>query len=78
MSAEGVGADEYRHQCLVRHVINMRLKDRNAAHRFLNGHTDALKKYHRGWNEMHNGSRLDKDVRDQWTLGNRAGAGEWK
>ena len=68
----------YMHQCLVRDVIRMRVKDRTVAHRFLNGYTDSKNKYHKGWNEMHKESTLEKDVRDQWVLGNRGGDSEWK
>ena len=61
---EGEGADQER------------LKDRNAAHRFLNGYTDDKKR--KGWNEMHPTSILDRDVKAQWALGNRGGDKEWK
>jgi len=76
--SEGEGADQERHRCLVRFIIELRIRDRNLAHNFLNGYTDEQKKYHRGWNEMHKESRLDKDVREQWAAGNRGEVNEWK
>jgi len=75
---EGQGADEHRHRCLVREIIKMRIKDRDSAYRWLNGHTDNFGRYHKGWNELHPKSRLEADVRDQWAKGNRGTEGEWK
>lgn len=75
---EGEGEDEHRHRCLVRYVIEIRLKDRNDAHRFLFGGRDGVGKSHRGWNELHPKSRLEEDVKQQWKLGNRGTKGEWK
>ena len=75
---EGEGEDEHRHRCLVRHVIAMRIENRDSAHRWLHGYSDELGKYHKGWNELHPKSRLEEDVRDQWTKGNRGTEGEWK
>jgi hypothetical protein len=62
---EGKGDDESRHQHLVRWVIRMRIKDRDHAHKWL-----------QGWNEKHPGSILESDVIDQWKKGNK-GEG-WK
>lgn len=75
---EGEGDDEFRHRCLVRHVIKVRLKDRNAAHQWLNGYRDGIGKLHKGWVELHPESRLVEDVKQQWSLGNRGEKGEWK
>lgn len=75
---EGQGADEHRYRCLVRHVIKMRLVNRDSAHRWFSGYFDDLGKRHAGWNENHPKSRLDADVRDQWAKGNRGKTGEWK
>lgn len=75
---EGQGADEHRHRCLVRDVIKKRLKNRDSAHRWFNGHVDSQGKRQKGWNELHPKSRLEMDVRDQWAKGNRGKTGEWK
>jgi len=75
---EGQGEDEHRHRCLVREIIRMRMQDRAKAHRWLNGGTDNAGKYHKGWNELHPRSILERDVRDQWSKGNRGEIGEWK
>ena len=64
---EGQGDDKERHQCLVRWVIRMRIKDRDHAHKWL-----------QGWNEKHPSSILEKDVIDQWSKGNQGKEGEWK
>jgi len=77
-SAEGEGEDAFRHQCLVRWVIKRRLQDRASAHNWLKGYTDSDGKYHKGWNELHPGSRLEKDVRIQWMLGNRGADHDWR
>ena len=70
---------EYLHQCLVRWVIALRLKDRASAHRFLEGGFDAkTQKWVDGWNKKHPESTLERDVKSQWTKGNRGGKGEWK
>ena len=75
---EGEGEDEHRHRCLVRHVITMRIENRDSAHRWLHGYSDESGKYRKGWNELHPKSRLEEDVRDQWAKGNRGNQGEWK
>ena len=69
---------EHMHRCLVRWVIQRRIQDRDAAHRWLHGHTDRVGRNHKGWNELHPESRLEQDVRDQWIKGNRGNKGEWK
>lgn len=78
VSKEGEGEDEHRHRCLVRHVIAMRIENRDSAHRWLHGYSDESGKYRKGWNELHPKSRLEEDVRDQWKKGNRGTEGEWK
>ncbi len=60
---EGEGADTHRHRALVCFVIRIRKQDRNRAHEWI-----------KKWNELHAGSRLERDVMAQWELGNR---GEW-
>ena len=75
---EGQGSDEHRHRCLVRDVIKKRLENRDNAHRWFEGHVDSLGKRQKGWNELHPKSRLEMDVIDQWTKGNRGKTGEWK
>jgi len=56
----------------------MRIKNRDSAYRWFNGYVDERGKKHKGWNELHPKSRLELDVRDQWTKGNRGNTGEWK
>jgi hypothetical protein len=62
--------EEHIHKCLVRWLINKRIEDRDGAHKFLYGH--------KGWNEKHPKSTLERDVRDQWAKGNRGDWGDWK
>ena len=69
---------EHMYRCLVREVIKMRIKDRGGAYSWLHGHVDHTGRRHKGWNELHPESNLEKDVRDQWTKGNRGNLGEWK
>ena len=64
---EGQGDDEFRHQCAVRYVINLRKNDRTEAMRLLNN-----------WDEKHPGSRLRNDVMVQWSKGNRGDEGDWR
>jgi hypothetical protein len=66
------------HRCLVRWVIKRRIQDRDAAHRWITGHTDHTGRRNKGWNELHPKSTLEQDVRDQWVKGNRGNEGEWK
>jgi len=68
---EGEGDDQERHRCLVRYVIRMRLSDRDRAHKWLNGKSDGKGGWVRGWNDMHPGSILERDVIEQWKRGNR-------
>ena len=61
---------EYRHQCEVRTVIRWRMEDRNRA---LNYMEEVKKKRGKEAGEM-----LERDVRDQWTKGNRGAEGDWR
>ena len=69
---------EHMYRCLVRTVITMRLKDRDGAYRWLRGYSDSTGRWKKGWNDIHPESNLEKDVRDQWSKGNRGNTGEWK
>ena len=64
---EGEGDDEHRHRCLVRWVIQTRLKDRDKAMKWLYD-----------WQNKHNGSVLQRDVLEQWQKGNRGESGDWR
>ena len=65
------------HQSLVREIIRMRIKDRDKAHKWLNGYLGADDKWIKGWNDLHPESTLNKDIITQWNLGNRGRIGEW-
>lgn len=61
-------AAEHQHQCLVRHVLAMRLRDRDGAKSFLDL-----------WETKHKGeTKLRADVVEQWRLGNRGKYGDWR
>ena len=60
-------SEEFKHQCLVRHAIKLRIKSRNEGHAFLVR-----------WQEKHPESTLDQDVRKQWRLGNRGVHMDWR
>lgn len=60
-------SEEYRHQCLVRYVIEMRRKDRNEAVKFLID-----------WEKKHKTKALEDDVRRQWFRGNRGKPNDWR
>lgn len=76
--SEEEGEDAFRHQCLVRWLIKMRMKDRHEAYRWLNGYTNDQGKWVKGWNQMHSGSKLEEDAKDQWAKGNRGEHGDWR
>jgi hypothetical protein len=78
LSAEGEGEDAERHRYLVRWVIRKRIEDRDGAYRWLRGYVDQTGRRHKGWNDLHPNSRLERDVKDQWEKGNRGEHGEWK
>ena len=63
-------SEEYRHQCEVRTVIRWRREDRNKAHEYL----EAVKKKRK----EEAGQHLERDVRDQWSKGNRGAEGDWR
>jgi len=60
-------SNAYRHQCLVRWVIRMRIADRAAALRWIEG-----------YKKLHPGDPLEQDVRQQWKLGNRGEKDDWR
>jgi hypothetical protein len=66
------------HHCLVRYVLAMRMKDRDAAHRFLHGGKMENGRVSVGWNKLHPTSTLERDCIAQWNLGNRGKYGDWK
>ena len=66
MIDKGNCSKEFMYQCLVRDVIQKRMKDRTLAHEFLNG-----------WESNHKESKLREDVMDQWNKGNRGRKDEW-
>ena len=76
--ADDTGEREHMYRCLVREVIKMRVKDRDGAYRWLRGYSDSTGRWKKGWNDLHPESTLEKDVRDQWSKGNRGNHGEWK
>ena len=55
-----------------------RIQNRDDAHIWLNGYSDDRGRHQKGWKELHPQSRLEDDVRDQWTKGNQGTEGEWK
>lgn len=65
-------SETWKHQCLVRWLIKYRIKDRAAAHLWLKG--DGIKK---GFLQLHPTSTLERDVKYQWSKGNRGKDGEW-
>lgn len=58
--------EEYKHQCEVRYVISLRIKSRDEA-------LEYLKKVR----EKRKTNKLERDVIDQWSRGNRGEKGEW-
>ena len=60
-------SEEYRHQCLVRYVIQMRIKSRK----------DAIALLQR-WEKKHKNTKLEDDVRREWFYGNRGNIGDWR
>jgi len=78
LNEEGQADDEHRHRCLVRWLIKKRIQNRDDAYIWLNGEVDDRGRHQKGWNELHPKSRLEADVREQWTKGNQGTEGEWK
>jgi hypothetical protein len=60
----------HRHRCEVRQVLKWRTQDRNKAIEYL-----SIVRNKRG---DRTAQLLEKDCREQWTLGNRGINGEWK
>lgn len=58
-----------RHQCEVRQVLKWRTEDRNKAIEYL-----SIVRIKRG---DRTAQLLEKDCREQWTLGNRGDEGVW-
>ena len=77
-TTDSIGEREHMYRCLVREVIKMRIKDRDGAYRWLRGYSDHTGRWKKGWNELHPESNLEKDVRIEWSLGNRGEDGDWK
>ncbi len=61
--------EEERFRCEVRHVLRLRSRDRNSALEYLS----AVRK-RRGDVAA---DKLEKDVRSQWSAGNRGVLGDW-
>lgn len=60
-------SEEFRHQCLVRYVIQLRRKSRKDAMVFLEN-----------WSAKHKDNKLEEDVRKQWFRGNRGQHKDWR
>ena len=60
-------SEEFKHQCMVRHVITMRIKSRKEAIAFL-----------QRWEQKHKNTKLEDDVRRQWFRGNRGQPNDWR
>jgi len=60
----------HRHQCEVRQVLKWRTQDRNKAIEYL-----SIVRKKRGDRAA---QLLEKDCREQWTLGNRGEDSQWK
>jgi hypothetical protein len=60
-------SEEYRHQCEVRYVLQLRVKGRQQMLDYL----EEVKKWRKP-------DKLEKDAREQWNKGNRGNEGDWK
>ena len=60
-------SEEYRHQCEVRYVLQLRVKGRQQMLNYL----EEVKK----WRST---DKLEKDAREQWNKGNRGNEGDWR
>lgn len=60
-------SEEYRHQCLVRHVIRWRIKNRGEALAFISR-----------WMRKRPNDLLERDVYREWKLGNRGIYNDWR
>lgn len=63
-------SEEYRHQCEVRYVLQLRMQGRQKMLDYL----DAVKK-ERG---VKPSEKLTNDAREQWNKGNRANEKDWR
>ena len=61
--------EEYRHQCEVRYVLQLRVQDRNKAMEYLSLVREKRKE---------KAKKLEDDCRKQWELGNRGDKGDWR
>lgn len=55
-------SEEHRHRCEVRWVLALRVRDRDAALRYVEKR----------------GKAFEADVREQWMAGNRGAADDWR
>jgi hypothetical protein len=60
-------SEEFKYQCMVRHVLQMRINSRK----------DALALLRR-WEKKHKNTKLEDDVRRQWFRGNRGQPNDWR
>jgi hypothetical protein len=63
-------SEQHRHRCEVRTILKWRTQDRNKAIEYL-----SIVRIKRGDRAA---QLLEKDCRDQWTLGNRGEDSQWK
>jgi hypothetical protein len=61
--------EQHRHMCEVRQILKWRTQDRNKAIEYL-----SIVRNKRG---DRTAQLLEKDCREQWTLGNRGNEGDW-
>ena len=62
--------EKERHECEVRYVLRMRVESRERALNFLR--LVKEKRKHGGW------EKLERDVFEQWSLGNRGAKDDWR
>ena len=60
-------SEDFRHQCEVRYVLQLRVKGRQP---MLDYFTEVKKK--------RSTDNLEKDAREQWNKGNRGNEGDWR
>ena len=60
-------SEEFRHQCEVRYVLQLRVKGRQQMLNYL----EEVKK----WRST---DKLEKDAREQWNKNNRGNEGDWR
>lgn len=64
---EDESKDAFRHQCLVRWCLVYRQRDQA-----------GIKRWLEKWNQLHPGSEVEKDAKEQWAKGNRGKEGDWR